>query len=86
MKPAPAYGYVLSAEVFSILLGLSKREQRRLAAGFERLARHPVAAGRYTEKDADGHTLQFHFDRGWWIGCWPDHAAREVRIVQLVES
>ena len=85
MKPPSAYGYVLSDEVFAVLLGLSKRQQRRLAAEFERLARHPNASGRYNEKDAEGHTIQFHLDRGWWIGCWVDHAVREVRVVQLVE-
>ena len=85
MKPALAYGYVLADEVFAVLLGLPKRQQRRLAAQFERLARHPTADGRYTEKDEEGHTIQFHLDRGWWIGCWTDHAVREVRIAQLIE-
>ena len=85
MKPTPAYGYVMSEDVFATVLSLTKRQQRRLAGYFDQLAAAPNQPGVYAERDTEGHTLQFHLADRWWVGCWADHAVREVRIVQLVE-
>jgi hypothetical protein len=79
------YTYVLAGEVVATLLDLPKRQQWRLSDAFVSLANNPHKFGRYTETDSEGHVIQFHFEAGWWIGCWADDAVKELRITEVVQ-
>jgi hypothetical protein len=58
------YNYVLAGEVVATLLDLPKRQQCRLSDVFVSLANNPHKFGRYTETDAEGHSIQFHLEAG----------------------
>ena len=65
------------------LVGASRREQRRLADVLESLKADPFQQGELRERDASGRINEVRLADGWLIAYWTDHAAREVRIVQL---
>ncbi len=48
-----------------------------------RIERTPSAPGDYTEEDEDHRELQVVVLHRVAIAYWPDHAAREVRVVRI---
>lgn len=78
-----AYGYSLDREAVAPLLLGSARARRLLVAAFEQIARFPLAVGDFSETGPDGREYQV-FDVGdFVVTCWPDHAARMVRILAI---
>jgi len=49
----------------------------------DRIERMPSAPGDYTEQDADGRELHVTVLHQIAILYWPDHATREVRVIQI---
>lgn len=65
------------------LLGLSKRRQRTLSDILFRLASFPNQQGDYLLSDGSGRDVQYIMIGNYVIGFWPDHPARELRIVEI---
>ena len=78
-----AYGYSLDGEAVASLLLCSSRERRLLVAAFEQMARFPFSTGDFNESGPDGREYQM-FDIGDFIvTCWPDHAAKILRVLSI---
>lgn len=61
----------------------SRVEQRRLAVVLDELKAHPFRPGDMQERDARGRLHELLVDGDWVVTYWPDHAAREVRVITL---
>lgn len=60
-----------------------KSERKQLLDCLDRLSRNPSATGEWMVKDSAGRP-NFQIIAGRFIlTFWPDHAAREVRILKL---
>ncbi len=66
-----------------LLVALSKARQRKLIGLLYQLADNPSHIGDYSEQDETGREEQFILIRDLLIAFWADHAAREVRIVDI---
>lgn len=49
----------------------------------DRIERMPSTPGDYTEQDADGRELHTTVLTRLAITYWPDHATREIRVIQI---
>ena len=79
------YEAVLSSKATAFLLGLPKARQRQVMVLLERLAATPNHPGDYSECDHTGRAVQFLLIGDFVISYWPDHAVRELRIVEIDE-
>ena len=78
-----AYGYSLDREAVASLLLCTARERRLLVAALEQMARFPFSTGDFNATGPDGRESQL-FDIGEFIvTCWPDHAAKTLRILSI---
>jgi hypothetical protein len=85
MPERRAYEPVLSSKAAAFLIGLSKARQRKLIGLLYQLADSPSQIGDYSEPDETGRDVQFILVRDLLIAFWPDHAVREMRIVDIEE-
>lgn len=85
MADPMSYEPVLSSKAAAFLVGLPKTRQRRLIALLFKLADNPHQIGDYSEPDDAARDVQFIRVRDLLIAFWPDHAVRELRIVDIEE-
>jgi len=79
------YEPVLSGKASSFLVGLSKTKQRAVVLLAYQLAEHPGQLGDYATEDEVGRAVQHLLVGDWQISFWPDHAVRELRIMEINE-
>lgn len=77
------YDPVLSAKALRAMLNLPKKKQAELAGLIFRLAAIPSQRGDYALPDASGRAIEYIMISQYVIGFWPDHAATELRIVEI---
>ena len=77
------YEPVLSPKAMATLLGLPKRKQRALSDILFQLASFPSQQGDYILPDESGREIQYILVGNYVVGFWPDHSARELRIVEI---
>lgn len=85
MSRPRAYEPVLSGAATATLLALPKARQRLLGKLLFRLAETPGQPGDYSTADDKGRPVQHQVVGEFHISYWPDHAARELRIVEIDE-
>jgi len=67
------------------LLNLPKARQRLLGRLLFGLAETPTQPGDYSTSDESGRSVQHILVGEFHLSYWPDHAARELRIVEIDE-
>jgi len=77
------YRVVLHAELLDLLFRMRRAERRQLIQFFDALAARPHAEGDYEEFDSTGRPNQVKILERWAITYWPDHAVKEVRVVEI---
>jgi hypothetical protein len=82
---SPEYEPVFSAKAWEVLLACSRRRQGRIARLAHALADFPFRVGDYQTLDSTGRSLENLRIDGFVFTYWPDHGAKELRIVDLVE-
>lgn len=83
--PSRAYDPVLSGAAVTVLLGMGRAKQQELAQVIEKLAEHPQQSGDYATVDDAGRPVQHTLVGRWHLSFWADHAARELRVTEIVE-
>ena len=58
----------------------------RILSFIEGLAANPFVEGDYLERDGTGRECQVRIIGKFGVFYWPDHAEKEVRIVDLIEA
>ena len=74
----------LSLEAVAFVVALPKRKQRRVLDLADQIARHPFKIGDYAMVDSTGRTVENLLLEGYLFSYWVDHAAREVRISEII--
>lgn len=80
-----SYEAVFSSKAAAFGIGLSKARQRKLVRLISQLADSPSQPGDYAEADDSGRAIQFLLIQDLLIAFWPDHAVKELRIVDIEE-
>lgn len=83
-RPRP-YEPVLSSAATTALLALPKARQRLVARLLFSLAENPSQPGDYVTADDTGRVIQHLLLGDCHFSYWPDHAARELRVVEFDE-
>lgn len=78
-----AYELVLSESVAMVFATAARSEQRRMATVLEQIKAAPMRRGDLQERDAQGRDNEIIVVGDWVVTYWPDHAAREIRVVRL---
>ncbi|HEX7185774.1 MAG TPA: hypothetical protein VF756_28375 [Thermoanaerobaculia bacterium] len=81
-----AYEIFVRHEVYKILQGVSARDQDRTCDFFESLSDDPFREGDATTLDEHGRAIQVKMLGNLALFYWVDHAAKEVRVVDLVSA
>lgn len=61
----------------------ARSEQRKLAVILDDVKAAPFRPGDLQERDAQGRVNEVLVVGEWLVTYWPDHAARELRVVRL---
>jgi mRNA-degrading endonuclease RelE of RelBE toxin-antitoxin system len=77
------YNYVLHSTAFKIFITLSAKERRVVVDAFQQLEQNPFSEGKSVEiGEIDRLLNASHFGK-FIILWWPDHAVKELHIVNL---
>jgi len=85
MPDSPGYGSHLSSEAAAFLIGLPRRQQRVVLDLADQIAMHPLQISDYQTTDAAGRLIENLLLDAYLFTYWVDHAAREVRITEIVK-
>ena len=77
------YSVYLESSVAEHLFGLKSKEQNQLIRLFEKLRSNPFLDGDYIEHDDVGRHIQVLVIGRFAVCYWADHAAKEVKILDL---
>jgi mRNA-degrading endonuclease RelE of RelBE toxin-antitoxin system len=80
------YEPVFAEGAAEFLLHLPRRRQRRVVALAQQLATHPHVRSDYSLPDDAGRTIEHLTIEDYVFAYWLDHAAREVRIVDIDDA
>lgn len=86
MTDPASYECVFAAEVLASFLQMPPRRQRQIARLALQLARHPHNRGDYSTRDDQGRAVEHLLLGDFVFSYWTDHAAREVRIVEIEDA
>jgi hypothetical protein len=75
--------YAAGAQAFAFQIRLSTNERKKLLRALDRMAQHPPPGEPAGFKDDAGRDMRVWRDDGFEFLFWPDHAARELRIVEI---
>ena len=81
-----SYALFIRHEVYQFLQSVSARDQERFCDFVESLADDPFRAGDATTLDEHGRVIQVKMLGRLVLYFWADHAAKEVRVVDLADS
>ena len=79
------YEACFSNHAAAFVIALPRRRQRRVLDLAGQIARHPFQIGDYRLPDATGREVENLLLEGYLFSYWIDHAAREVRIAEIVK-
>ena len=77
------YELVFSEAAARVFVEASRSDQRRLGIIIDELKAAPFRRGDLQETDNDGRIHEIFVAGDWIVTCWPDHAAKEMRLVRL---
>jgi hypothetical protein len=75
----------LSLPAAAMVANLPRRRQRQVLDLADQLAMQPFEIGDYRTEDAVGHTVENLLIDGFLFTYWVDHAAKEVRITEIIK-
>jgi hypothetical protein len=81
-----AYRVLIAKEVIASLGNCSRREKLLITRLFDQLADDPYRAGDYVERDEIGRPIQIAVIGRFALWFWSDHAAREVKVLDLTSA
>jgi hypothetical protein len=77
------YAYSLHERATRAIIAADDSERAELLALFEALAREPGRRGTEQVNDETGRTNEVTYTHRFRIVYWPDHAVKEVRIMDV---
>jgi len=77
------YSYALDEAALDVFSASTKRERDQLVKVFRTLAESPMEAGDFAETGASGRRVEVQRLGKWLISYWPDHAVKELRVVDI---
>lgn len=77
------YELVLSEAAAKAFATAARSTQRKLAVILDDVKITPFRPGDLQERDTQGRVNEVIVAGDWLVTYWPDHAARELRIVRL---
>jgi len=80
------YALYVRHEVYQALRSVRGASRDRILSFIEDLAANPFAEGDYVERDGTGRECQVRIIGKLAVYYWPDHAEKEIRIVDLIET
>jgi hypothetical protein len=78
-----SYRPVFDGSAADSLAQLSKRKERKALNLARDFAAHPFVRSDYSLPDEKGRTIEYLLIEEFVFGYWLDHAARELRIVEI---
>ena len=84
MPASGGYSAHLASDAVAFVVASSKSEQRKILDLADRLAEHPFNVGDYQSTDASGRMIETLLADRYLFTFWVDHAAKEVRITEIV--
>jgi hypothetical protein len=85
MAEAAGYTSHLSSQAAALLIGLPRRQQRRILDLADQIALHPFRISDYQTSDDAGHEVDNLLLDDYLFSYWVVHAAKEVRITEIVK-
>jgi len=85
MPDSLAYESHLSSSAAAFLVSLSRRKQRLVLDLADQLARNPFRLGDYAINDGTGRMVDNLVIGEFLFSFWVDHAAKEVRITEIIK-
>ncbi len=80
------YELYVRHEVYETLTLIQSSNRQRILNFIEYLAMNPFDEGDYIERDTTGRECQVKTIGKFALFYWPDHAEKEVRIVDLLDA
>jgi hypothetical protein len=77
------YRPLYSDSVAEIILGLPKRQQRRLVDACNHLAANPFVESSHSIRDSDGRDIEHATFNGFVVAYWVDHPVCRVMIIDI---
>jgi hypothetical protein len=79
----PRYAYSLHERAARAIIAADDSETAELLGLFEALAREPGRRGTENVIDESGRTNEVIYSANFRVVYWPDHAIKEVRIMDV---
>ena len=79
----PSYAIFLRTEAVDALRTMRVSPRRRLAAFIDSLVTNPLSTGDYTVRDPSEREFQIKVIGALAITFWSDHAAKEIKIMDI---
>lgn len=79
----PSYSWQIEGDAYLYLVGLPKRQRKRLERAFVQLATHPFQPALFEIFDEDSGPLRVIAAEEHFITFHSDHAVRRVRITEI---
>jgi hypothetical protein len=81
-----SYELYIRREVFQVLEGIAEPTREKTLRFMELLSEDPFREGDFTARDDTGRLVQAKLIGEYALYYWADHAAREVRLLDLVDA
>jgi len=85
MPDPSAYESHLSPQAVAFLISLPRRKQRLVLDIADKLARNPFCLGDYVLDEGTGRMVDNLVIGEFIFSFWVDHAAKEVRITEIIK-
>lgn len=83
---ATSYDLYVKHEVYETIRSLPHTHRARILAFIEALPVNPFGQGDFTETDRDDRPHQVSVVGKYAVYFWADHAAKEIRVADLVDA
>jgi len=77
------YEVYLRTEAFEFLRHRHSDERNRLLKLLHQLGRDPYRRGDFSERDLNGREIQVLIFQRYAITYWPDHAVKELKVIDV---
>ena len=86
MVNLPSYTCNFSEEAVAFIIGLKKPKQKIVLDCSASIAASPFHICDYRMEDANGRSIENLLLEGFLFSYWVDHAAKEVNILEILQS
>jgi hypothetical protein len=86
MPERSSYRSHLSLEAVAFVVALPRRKQRLVLDLADKIAEQPFQIGDYQTTDAEGRVIENLLLEGYLFSFWVDHATREVRLSDILQT